>query len=155
MLSGATTLTGLRQPSHVVTDAPAVRPTAEGPPSSFDRLRMRATGAGEAGGVTAPGSFTLSLPKGEVSAPVDAADTAKRAKIAETAQAFEGQLLSLMMQPMFAGLSVEPPFGGGAGEGAWRGVLLDEMGKAMARAGGVGLADPVRREMLRMQGLSE
>ncbi|HEX8233143.1 MAG TPA: rod-binding protein [Caulobacteraceae bacterium] len=80
---------------------------------------------------------------------------AKRTRIRETAEKFEAQLLSQMMQPMFANLSSEAPFGGGAGESTWRGFLVEEMGKQMARSGGVGLAAPVQREMLRMQGLSQ
>jgi Rod binding domain-containing protein len=77
----------------------------------------------------------------------------QRARIDEAAQAFEGQLLSLMMQPMFEGLSTAPPFGGGAGESTFRSFLMDAIGKQTARSGGVGLAKVVSAEMLKLQGL--
>jgi Rod binding domain-containing protein len=78
----------------------------------------------------------------------------QRRKIQDTAQAFEGQLLGLLMQPMFEGLQTDGPFGGGNSEGTYKAFLVEAIGKQVARAGGVGLADPVAREMLRMQGLS-
>ena len=81
------------------------------------------------------------------------ATPAQRAKVQASAQAFEAQLLSLMMKPMFEGLNTSGPFGGGMGEETFRGFLLDAIGKQVAKAGGVGLAAPVAREMLRMQGL--
>ncbi|MDZ4364518.1 rod-binding protein [Brevundimonas sp.] len=69
----------------------------------------------------------------------------------ETAQAFEASFISQMLKPMFEGLSTEAPFGGGEAEATWRSFLLDEMGKQTARAGGVGLADQVMSEMMRLQ----
>lgn len=77
----------------------------------------------------------------------------QRAKIAATAEAFEAQLLSLMLQPMFQGISTEGPFGGGSAEGTYRSFMLDAIAKQTAKAGGVGVAQPVMREMLRLQGL--
>jgi Rod binding domain-containing protein len=77
----------------------------------------------------------------------------QRGRINDAAQAFEGQLLSLMMQPMFEGLSSAPPFGGGAGESTYRSFLVEAIGKQTAKAGGIGLAHTVSAEMLKMQGL--
>ncbi len=56
-----------------------------------------------------------------------------------------------MLQPMFEGLSTAAPFGGGEGEGAFRSFLVDAMAKQMAKAGGIGLAPTIEREMIRMQ----
>ncbi len=81
------------------------------------------------------------------------ATTEQRARIEATAQEFEGQLVALMLQPMFEGLSTNGPFGGGSAEGTYRSFMLDAFGKQVAKAGGVGLAGPVVREMLKMQGL--
>ena len=78
----------------------------------------------------------------------------QRRKIQDTAQAFEGQLLGLLMQPMFEGLQTDGPFGGGNSEGTYKAFLVEAIGKQVAKAGGVGLSDPVAREMLKMQGLS-
>ncbi len=77
----------------------------------------------------------------------------QRRKIEASARAFEGQLISQMMQPMFEGLSTTPPFGGGEGESTFRTFLVDEIGKQSAKAGGIGLAKSITAEMLKMQGL--
>ena len=69
----------------------------------------------------------------------------------KTAQDFEASFLSQMMKPMFEGLSTEAPFGGGAGEAAWRGFLVDAMAQQTVKAGGVGLADSVLAQMIKMQ----
>ena len=69
----------------------------------------------------------------------------------KTAQEFEASFLSQMLQPMFANLSAAKPFGGGTGEDMWRSLQVDEYGKAIAQKGGIGLADSVFREMLKLQ----
>ena len=73
------------------------------------------------------------------------------AQAEKTAQEFEAFFLGQMLQPMFEGLSAEAPFGGGHAEKIWRNMMLDEMGKAMAEAGGIGIADSVQQEILRLQ----
>jgi Rod binding domain-containing protein len=73
------------------------------------------------------------------------------ARMRETAQAFEASFLSQMLKPMFEGLSTDGPFGGGQAEETWRGFMIDAMAKQTVRAGGIGLADQVMSEMLRMQ----
>jgi flagellar protein FlgJ len=83
-----------------------------------------------------------------------AAPYAKGADIAQVrkaAQEFEGLFLSQMLQPMFSDLGAGEPFGGGPSEEIWRSMLVDEYGKSLARAGGIGLADRVMTEMLRAQ----
>jgi Rod binding domain-containing protein len=82
-----------------------------------------------------------------------AAELAKRGQIQQTSRDFEASFLSVMMQQMFAGVSTDGPFGGGAGEEMFRSVLTDAMAKQMARAGGVGIAPSIEREMLKLQGL--
>ncbi len=57
------------------------------------------------------------------------------------------------MQPMFEGLSSDGPFGGGQAESTYRSFMLDAVAKQTAKAGGIGVAAPVMREMLRLQGL--
>ncbi len=69
----------------------------------------------------------------------------------ETAEAFEATFLAQMMKPMFEGLSTEAPFGGGEAEGTWRGFLVEAMAKQTVRAGGIGLADQVVAQMVKMQ----
>ncbi|MQX34999.1 chemotaxis protein [Roseospira navarrensis] len=93
--------------------------------------------------------------RGGAPAGLEALDAALRAGNREQAKAaateFEAFFLSQMMQPMFSGLSSEPPFGGGHAESTWRSLLVDEYGKMMAQNGGVGVADAVMRTMLAAQ----
>jgi peptidoglycan hydrolase FlgJ len=83
-----------------------------------------------------------------------AAELAKRGKIKATAEDFEASFLSIMLQQMFQGVQVDTPFGGGPGEEMFRSFMTDAMAKQMAKSGGVGVADSVAREMLKMQGLT-
>lgn len=79
------------------------------------------------------------------------APTPPQARTRETAETFEASFLSQMLKPMFEGLSTEAPFGGGEAEATWRSFLIDAMARQTAKAGGVGLADNVMAEMLKMQ----
>ncbi len=85
--------------------------------------------------------------------PLPLATPEQRAKIKGAAQAFEAQLLSQLMQPMFEGLSTAAPFGGGEGEDTYKSFLIDAFAKQTAKAGGVGVAPVVMHEMLKLQGL--
>jgi flagellar protein FlgJ len=82
-----------------------------------------------------------------------AAEMAKRMDIAKTAKSFESSFLSLMMQQMFEGVETSTPFGGGQGETMFRSFMTDAFAKQMADRGGIGIADAVTKEMLKMQGL--
>ncbi len=76
---------------------------------------------------------------------------ADRSRMRETAEAFESVFLAQMLKPMFETLPTDGPFGGGEGEATWRSFLVDEMAKTTVRAGGIGLADRVMAEMIKMQ----
>jgi Rod binding domain-containing protein len=79
------------------------------------------------------------------------APPAPTARMRETAQAFEASFLAQMLKPMFEGLSTDGPFGGGEAEGTWRGFMIDAMAQQTVKAGGIGLADQVVAQMLKMQ----
>ena len=81
------------------------------------------------------------------------ADLAK-SKAKDAAQKFEAQFLSSMFQSMFAGLKTDGPFGGGPGEEMFRSLMTEAMAKQVTKAGGIGVSDVVRREILKMQGLT-
>jgi len=85
------------------------------------------------------------------SAAPTAAPSATTARIRKTADDFEAAFLSQMFKPMFEGLSTDGPFGGGEAEGTWRSFMIDAMAKQTVKAGGIGLADTVMAEMIRMQ----
>ncbi len=90
-----------------------------------------------------------------------AAETEKLAKdmnikaIDKAAQEFEAVFLTEMMKPMFEGIEPDPMFGGGKGEEVFQGMLLEQYGKTMAQRGGVGIADMVRAEMIRIQAATQ
>ncbi len=80
-----------------------------------------------------------------------AGDTRRQDQTRRAAEEFEALFLSQMLEPMFEGLQTEGPFGGGAGEQIYRSLMVQEYGKAIAASGGVGIADAVQREILKLQ----
>ena len=76
---------------------------------------------------------------------------AKDAELSRVAKDFEAVFLTEMLKPMFEGLEVDGMFGGGKGEEVFRGMILDEYGKILADKGGIGLADNIKAELLKLQ----
>ena len=75
----------------------------------------------------------------------------KDVKALAAAQDFEAQFISTMTQSMFAGLKTDGPFGGGQGEEMFRSLLVDQYGTQIARSGGIGIADTIYSEILKLQ----
>jgi len=101
---------------------------------------------------------TAASPVLDAAPPVTAASTAellRRGQIKETAQKFEASFLSVMLSSMSAGVKTPELGGGGQGEEMFKSLLNEEMAKQIVKSGGIGLADTVQREMLKMQGLKE
>ena len=74
------------------------------------------------------------------------------AKMWQTAKDFEAMVLGEMLGPMFNTVdSARGLFGGGSAEQTWKPMLTQQLAKQMAASGGLGLAMPVFRQMLRMQ----
>jgi flagellar protein FlgJ len=69
----------------------------------------------------------------------------------KAAEEFESFFFSQTLETMFAGVGTDPVFGGGAGETAFRSVMIQEYGKAAAHSGRLGIADQVYREIIRLQ----
>ncbi len=76
-----------------------------------------------------------------------ASPTEQRAAAVE----FEQFFIAQMLEHMFSGISTDGPFGGGNGESIYRSLLNNEYAKIIGRAGGVGIADAVHKEILRLQ----
>jgi flagellar protein FlgJ len=77
---------------------------------------------------------------------------ADRAQTVKSAKDFEAMAIGQLLQPMFDTLNTATGrFGGGAGEEAWRPMLVQELAKQLAAQGGLGLAKPIYEAMLRMQ----
>ncbi len=73
----------------------------------------------------------------------------------ESARQFEAFFLSQVMDSMSAGIETDGLFGGGPGERAFRSMLNAEQAKIAVRSGGIGIADAVYREIIRMQEASQ
>ena len=71
--------------------------------------------------------------------------------IRKQAEEFESFFLSQMLGHMFEGIDINSTFGGGQGESVYRSLMVQEYGRTLAKAGGIGIADMVSREMMRMQ----
>ncbi|MES1990665.1 MAG: rod-binding protein [Pseudomonadota bacterium] len=78
----------------------------------------------------------------------------KDARAWATAQDFEAQFMSSMAQSMFEGIETDPTFGGGEGEDTFRSMLVSQYGKEMSKAGGIGIADQIYGEILKLQEMS-
>lgn len=104
----------------------------------------------------APLATPASLLAAQAASPAaSSADLARRGRIEDTAREFESSFLSIMLQQMFDGVKTDGPFGGGQGEQMFRSFMTDAMAKRISAAGGIGLADNVAREMLKLQGLED
>jgi Rod binding domain-containing protein len=67
------------------------------------------------------------------------------------AEEFEAVFLAEMLSPMFEGIDTEGLGGGGLGEQIFRPMLVERYAEALSRAGGVGIAESVVRELMRLQ----
>ncbi len=69
----------------------------------------------------------------------------------KAAEDFEAVFLTQMIKPMFDTLPTDTMFGGGQAENIYRGLMVEEFGKSVAKNGGIGIADSVYRELLKLQ----
>lgn len=69
-------------------------------------------------------------------------------KAKEVGREFEAMFLSQMLQPMFDTVKTNSLFGGGHGEDAFKGIMVDEYAKQIARRGTLGIADLVSRQVM-------
>src|SRR5215213_1155143 len=72
------------------------------------------------------------------------------AKARAIAQDFEAVFLNSMFSQMFTHVN-EGPFNGGQAANTWRSFLTDEYSKNFAKAGGIGIADSVYKELIALQ----
>lgn len=92
-------------------------------------------------------------PPGAAHLPKPPADPAK---LEQTARDFEAMAIGQLLQPMFDTVdTAQGLFGGGAGEQAWKPMLVQEYARQIAAHGGLGLAKPIYEQMQRMQEASK
>lgn len=85
----------------------------------------------------------------ERAAPQMRAGTA--AEASNSAVEFEEFFIFHVLQSMSSGLEAEAPFGGGSSERAFRSFMLEAYAEEIVASGGLGLADQVQAELVRMQ----
>jgi flagellar protein FlgJ len=94
------------------------------------------------GGATTPGSG-LSSP-------------AQLGHLRAQAEELEGIFLNTLMKEMFSSLhSDSDAMGGGFAEDTWRDMQAEQMADAVSKAGGVGLADAIIGDLLKIQEASQ
>lgn len=76
-------------------------------------------------------------------------------ELRDAAESFEAMFISQMFNHMFSGIKTDGMFGGGHSEGIFRSMQAEEYAKATAKAGGIGVADAVYRELLKFQELQQ
>ena len=74
----------------------------------------------------------------------------RAAKAKAAGEDFEAVFLNSMFQQMFSGVG-QGPFSGGPGANIWRSFLTDEYSKSFVKAGGIGIAPMITRELLAQQ----
>ncbi len=71
------------------------------------------------------------------------------------AEEYEALFLAEMLTPIFESIETEGLFGGGSAERIYRTLMVREYGRALADSGGVGIADAVERELLKLQEIQQ
>ncbi len=72
-------------------------------------------------------------------------------EIEKTAKDFESMFISQLLGFMYNTIEVDPLFGGGFGEKAYRDLMIEEYGKIISNSGGIGIADSIQKKLLEMQ----
>lgn len=86
-----------------------------------------------------------------------AIDAVKRAGIEpgqnarQVAEDFEAVFLNTMVESMFASVKMDGPFDGGYGGSVYRSMLNEQYAKAIAKSGGIGIADKIYQQILQLQ----
>lgn len=100
-----------------------------------------------------PADMTIK-PRGAVR-PLHGMQKATEAEITAKAQEFEAVFLSQMLKHMFEGIETNELFGGGHGEEAFKSMMIDQYGEILAKTGGIGIADHVKAEIIRLQEITQ
>jgi Rod binding domain-containing protein len=94
-------------------------------------------------------SLELNVAQFQQSAP--SLPKATKGKVDSASQDFESVFISQMLETAFDTVPTDGPMGGGLGENIFRSMMIQNIGKDMARQGGIGLAPNIRTELLRLQ----
>jgi len=72
-------------------------------------------------------------------------------KIEATSKDFEALFIGQMMEQMFGDSIGTEAFGDEESGEIYKGLMMEEYGRQMAKAGGIGIADYVKRELMKLQ----
>ncbi|WP_181707489.1 rod-binding protein [Chthonobacter rhizosphaerae] len=72
-------------------------------------------------------------------------------KARAVAMEFEAVFVADALKTMWQGVSTDPLTGGGTGSETWRDMLADRYADRFVARGGLGLAEPIARELLKIQ----
>ncbi|MDJ0607571.1 MAG: rod-binding protein [Kiloniellales bacterium] len=78
-----------------------------------------------------------------------------REALRRAAEEYEALFLAEMLAPIFEGIETEGLFGGGSAEKIYRSLMVREYGRSLSESGGVGIADAVERELLKLQEIQQ
>ena len=84
-------------------------------------------------------------------APHGARINASTGELRAKAEELEGIFLNTLMSQMFNSIDARGDFGGGYAEETWRSMQAEQYANAIAKAGGVGLADQIMSNLLNAQ----
>jgi Rod binding domain-containing protein len=102
--------------------------------------------------LTKSSSQAQSAKLSNVKASLDAIKDGSDEKAARNAaEQFEAVFISQFLAPIFDTVPTDGPFGGGHAESIYRGFMVEEIGKTIAKNGGFGIADSVYNEILKLQ----
>ena len=73
------------------------------------------------------------------------------AQARKVAEEFEASFLNVMFGTMMENLGNDPITGGGNAEQTYRSMLTDQYAKSIAGSGGIGIADQIYHEIIKMQ----
>ena len=73
------------------------------------------------------------------------------AGIDKVAEDFEAFFAGTYFEQMFSGIEPDAITGGGEGEAMFRSLMIQEYGKAVAKQHSLGIADIVKKQLLRLQ----
>jgi peptidoglycan hydrolase FlgJ len=77
-----------------------------------------------------------------------------KGKAKSAAGEFESMFLNSMFEQMNTNVDGEGPFGGSGAQKVWRSFLTNQYAQMYAKAGGVGIANHVYDELLKLQGVN-
>lgn len=96
------------------------------------------------------GASSASASPGQLSSP------AQMGHLRAQAQELEGIFINTLMKEMFSSIKSDSDvMGGGFAEDTWRGMQAEQMSNAVSEAGGIGLADAIMGDLLKIQEASQ